>query len=194
MKQLTLLVVFIFGLGCTPLFAQDHVGFKKGDMFVSGMVGYSSVSHPDDSKEHNFNITPRFGYFLNDFIAVGGKLGYGIQTQKNSSGDKVVDNTTLGFEVFGRYYLLPGSKFSVFGEVDLGYGFTRDIHHDWSNGINVGLLPGLSYFVGRHVALEASFGILSYNSVSIDGQSGSTDNFKVGLNLEDINFGIIIKF
>lgn len=173
----------------------ETYGFNEGDMFVSGSFGIGSTKFPDDSKENTFNISPRFGYFLNDFIAVGAQAGYSKQKEENANGDDVVDNSTFTIGAFGRYYLMPAQKFSFFGELGLGYGTTEDINDNKVNGVNIAVAPGLSYFVSKHFALEATFGILGYNSVKKD-ESGaeSTDSFDFGLNMDDINLGLIYKF
>ena len=173
----------------------ETYGFNEGDMFVSGSFGIGSTKFPDDSKENTFNISPRFGYFLNDFIAVGAQAGYSKQKEENANGDDVVDNSTFTIGAFGRYYLMPAQKFSFFGELGLGYGTTEDINDNKVNGVNIDVSPGLSYFVSKHFALEATFGILGYNSVKKD-ESGaeSTDSFDFGLNMDDINLGLIYKF
>ncbi|PZW40508.1 outer membrane protein [Mesonia algae] len=173
----------------------ETYGFNEGDMFVSGSFGIGSTKFPDDSKENTFNISPRFGYFLNDFIAVGVQAGYSKQKEENANGDDVVDNSTFTIGAFGRYYLMPAQKFSFFGELGLGYGTTEDIDDNKVNGVNIAVAPGLSYFVSKHFALEATFGILGYNSVKKD-ESGaeSTDSFDFGLNMDDINLGLIYKF
>lgn len=173
----------------------ETYGFNEGDMFVSGSFGIGSTKFPDDSKENTFNISPRFGYFLNDFIAVGAQAGYSKQKEENANGDDVVDNSTFTIGAFGRYYLMPAQKFSFFGELGLGYGTTEDINDNKVNGVNIEVAPGLSYFVSKHFALEATFGILGYNSVKKD-ESGaeSTDSFDFGLNMDDINLGLIYKF
>lgn len=189
----TLIALFSFE-SVTAQKSTDHNGFKKGDQFVSGLIGYSSVSHADKSKERTFKVSPRYGYFLNDFIAVGGRLGYSYSINKNRLNETTSKNYSYVAEAFGRYYLLPGSQFSVFGEVGLGFGSSRNLEGQWTNGINAGFSPGLSYFVGQHFALEATFGVLSYNTVNDKDQKSTTDSFKVGLDLENINFGIIYKF
>lgn len=195
MKKLVMLMAAMATIGFMNAQDVDQDGFAEGDMFVSGMVGYSSVSYPDDSKRNSFNITPRYGYFLTDFVAIGGRAGFASRNEKNSQGDKITDNSTFTVGVFGRYYLLPASKFSIFGELGVGFGTTENIRDDRTNGVNAAFTPGLSYFVGQHFALEASFGMLSYNTVKPGGDSsGSTDSFEVGIDLENINFGIIYKF
>ena len=192
------LLIFIFLLSIfNAVQAQEkkeHNGFMKGDKYLSGMIGYNSASNSDNSKSKKFEVSPRFGYFINDFVAVGGRLGYSQNTGKNSSGDKIIDNTAFTIEAFGRYYLLPGSRFSLFGELGVGFGSIKNINKNKTNGVNVGVTPGLSYFINQHFAVEFAIGVLSYETVKRDGASGSTDNFSVGVDLENINFGFIYKF
>lgn len=196
MKKITLILfaIFAFSMTANAQESNDHNGFSNGDMFVSGTIGYSSESAPDNSKIHEFRVSPRIGYFLTDFFAVGGELGYAYSNAKQPDGSTSAENSTYTIGVFGRYYLLPGSKFSIFGELGLGFGATKNIRNDWTNGVNAAFSPGISYFLGEHFALEASFGVLSYNSVSPEGSNGSTDSFNIGIDLENINFGIIYKF
>ncbi|MDQ7916716.1 outer membrane beta-barrel protein [Mesonia sp. MT50] len=173
----------------------ETYGFGEGDMFISGSFGIGTTKEPDDSKENSFNISPRFGYFVNERIAVGAQAGYSNQKVEDSNGFDVVDNSTFTVGVFGRYYFMPAQRFSFFGELGLGYGTTKDINDNKVNGINVGVAPGLSYFVSKHFALEATFGILGYNSVKRDASGAeATKSFDFGVNMDDINLGLIYKF
>ncbi|MBW2961223.1 outer membrane beta-barrel protein [Mesonia sp. JHPTF-M18] len=100
-------------------------------------------------------------------------------------------------DVFGRYYFFNDNKFNLFGELGLGYGHTKDINDNKFNGINVGLAPGVNYFVSEHFALEATFGILGYTSAKPDIEgvdNESTDSFQFSLNMSDINLGLIYRF
>lgn len=191
-----LIIVFLACLVGSTTLAQDkdHNGFMKGDRFASGLLGYKTSSDANKTKETEFRFSPRIGYFINDFVAVGGRLGYSYGKTKDASGVKTLENNSFTAGVFGRYYLLPGSQFSVFGELGLGFGSTKDMNDKWTHGVNAMFAPGLSYFLGKYFALEASFGILSYNTVSPHGKPGSTHSFDVGIDLENINFGIIYKF
>ena len=105
-------------------------------------------------------------------------------------------------EAFGRYYMTPASKFSFFGELAVNYGTSKtevetplgDIESK-SNGFGVQVAPGVSYFLNSNLAIEATFGALKYNTVDPDAEGAdSTDSFELGLNLRDINFGIVYKF
>lgn len=194
MKRFVIAVLILFCFNLSQAQENDHKRFGTGDMFASGLIGYHSVSNPDHSKEKKFEFVPRFGYFINDFFAVGGRLGYTYNVVKTSDNTKIAENSTFTIGVFGRYYLLPGSKFAPFAELGVGFGSTQNIDHKHTNGVNAALAPGISYFLNQHFALEATFGVLSYNTVKPDGDNGSTDSFDVGLDLEHINFGIIYKF
>ncbi|GGZ52226.1 MULTISPECIES: outer membrane beta-barrel protein [Mesonia] len=173
----------------------ENFGFNEGDMFISGSVGFGTTKLPDDSKQNQFNVIPRFGYFISEKIAVGAEIGYSKQKAEDSSGNDILDNSTFNIGVFGRYYFLSDQKFNLFGQLGLGYGHTKDIADNKVNGINADIMPGINYFISEHFALEATFGILGYSSAKpdIDGAE-STDSFNVGLNMDDINLGLIYKF
>ncbi len=193
MKKLILAAVAVFTLGFVN--AQDG-GFAKGDIFASGSFGYSSQSN-GDAKSTAFQITPRIGFFVSDNIVVGARIGYNAQKQEIPFTDEVKINTFNG-GAFGRYYFTPSSKFSIFGELGVDYLSikTEIASIDTTvDGVGIGGGPGVSYFISDHFALEAFWGALSYSSTKpdIDGAE-STDTFSIGVNLDDINLGLVYKF
>lgn len=181
-------------------YAQDdanHGGFREGDKFASGSIGYSTVSSISNLKTKSFNVTPRVGYFINDFVALGVSLGYSFEKAENEDTHNVtMRNESMTGGVFGRYYLLPGNDFSFFGELGVGFGTIKNkINNRRFNGVNASFTPGLSYFVSEHFALEASFGLINYDSVKQNTDSAdSQKSFKVGVDLENINLALIYKF
>ncbi|WP_299885694.1 outer membrane beta-barrel protein [uncultured Lacinutrix sp.] len=204
MKKL-LFTAAIAVLGFTSVNAQEDSsskgGFEKGDVFISGSVGFGSESQADD-KTNGFTIAPRVGFFVSENIAVGAQLSYGSFTDETKVADTTIEDkdTTFGAGVFGRYYFTPDSQFSIFGELAAGISSTKneqtgvDVDAK-SNGFNIGIAPGISYFVSNNIALEASFGVLGYSSDKADFDGAEArNNFNFGVNLSDINFGIIYKF
>ena len=196
-------------VGALALFAAVNAqetsteGFAKGNTFITGAVGFGSTSE-GDAKFNEFTISPSVGYFVTPNIAVGARVG--LTTTKDS--DKVAGETfeeksnlfTAG--LFGRYYWMPASKFSIFAELGADYGtekVTRDTPVGESelkyNGFNIGFAPGVNYFLSSNFALEAKVGVLGYKSVKpdVDGAE-SADNFSLGLNLNDISLGLVYKF
>jgi hypothetical protein len=199
MKKLLLSAIAVMAFGFAN--AQDPVstGFKQGDVFISGSVGYSSTK-TGDNKNDQFTVIPRAAYFVTNNIALGAQIGYTTATQTVDTPLGSIDNDVDTFQagVFGRYYFTPARNFSFFGQLGVGFSSTKnkpDGGDDTKDsGVNVGLAPGISYFVSDHIALEATWGLLGYSSYNPDGDGDNTNTFDIGVDLENINFGIVYKF
>ena len=193
---LSLAAVFAFGLANAQEATTDNGGFSRGNIFLSGSVGYGSDEGFDGTKVNEFNVSPKAGYFVTDNIAVGLSLGYtNGKTEEDGAEDIKINEFEVG--AFGRYYFTPASQFSIFGELGVGYGTIKQEQGDAEakyNGFNVGLAPGVSYFISKNFALEATVGLLGYKSVKNDDTDAKADNFDLGLNLGDVNFGLVYKF
>ena len=194
---------------------EANGGFKAGDMFISGSVVFGTQKTGEE-KTTNFNVIPRAAYFLTDNIAVGVQIGFTHTKNENTTfvPPAVIDteNKTNAFTAgaFARYYVTPASKFSLFGQLGVNYvtrktenstatqtgGVTTTVStDDKTNGFNIGFAPGMSYFLSDSFALEATFGVLEYNTSKPDADGAeSTDQFNIGLNLSNINLGLIYKF
>lgn len=167
-------------------------GYQKGDVFVSGAVGFSS-QESGAVESSTFKIMPQVGFFVNENIALGAHLGYQNATAETAGVD-TEDINTISVGVFGRYYFLPTHKFSIFGQLGVDYlSMENDLTNTNADGFGVALAPGISYFLSNHFALEATFGILEYQSVSPDGGE-STDAFNFGVDSDNIKLGIVYKF
>lgn len=193
---LSLAAMLAFGLANAQETTTDNGGFSQGDVFISGSVGYGSDEDFNGDKVNEFNISPKAGYFVTNNIAVGLSLGY-TNSKTEESGEADTKFNTFEVGAFGRYYFTPASQFSIFGQLGLGYSTSKAEQGDAEtkfNGFNVGLAPGISYFVSKNIALEATFGLLGYQSVKNDDTDAKADSFDLGLDLGDINFGIVYKF
>ena len=196
MKKL-LFTAAIAVLGFTSVNAQDDTtvgGFEKGDVFVSGSVSFGNESFGDEST-NEFGFSPKVGMFLSDNIAAGLKLGYTSEKGDNNGVD-FVDYTTLAVGAFGRYYVSPESEFSLFAELGVDYKSIDDKLNDAkADGFDIAFAPGISYFVSKNFAIEATVGVLSYTTEKADFSGAeSRDNFDIGLNFANINFGVVYKF
>ena len=191
-------------VGALALFAAVNAqvststeGFAQGSTFITGAVGFASESIADD-KTSGFTIAPSVGYFVTPNIAIGAKLGYTSLKNEEGSYEETTDLLTAG--VFGRYYWMPASKFSIFAELGADYrSLTEDdntISNEYkSNGFAIQLAPGMNYFLNNNFALEAKVGVLGYSSDKPDYTGAeATDNFNIGLNLNDITLGLVYKF
>ncbi|HEU4497528.1 MAG TPA: porin family protein [Flavobacterium sp.] len=199
MKKVLLTVAAIFAFGFAS--AQDTTtegGFANGDVFITGAVGFGS-SKTGDAKTNSFEIAPSVGFFVTPNIALGGRLGYESSKDKTTPIEKKTNEFSIG--VFGRYYMTPASKFSIFGELGVNYSTSKtEIDTPGSkdaktNGFGVEVAPGISYFLAKNFALEARWGVLGYSSAKPDEDGAeATNDFDLNLDLRDITLGLIYKF
>ena len=196
MKKLLVLGAFaLFG----AMNAQEtSEGFAKGSTFITGSVGVGSTK-TGDVKSNNFSIAPSVGHFVSSNIAVGARLGFENVTNDNGTIETKTNTFTAG--VFGRYYWMPASKFSIFAELGVDYAnasFDSDVtgfEKSKANGFGFEFAPGINYFLNNNFALEAKWGVLGYNSVKPDFDGAkATNNFNFGVNLSNINLGLVYKF
>lgn len=196
-KAILLIAAITFGFSVSNA-QEDGVigGFSKGDVYVSGSIGFNSQNSPGDSKDNAFTVMPSVGFFVSDHVALGAELGY--MTYKGKlSGTTVSKINQLSAGVYGKYVFTPQKQFSFYTQ--LGVGITtwedKEITDSKVNGFGVALAPGINYFISNCIALHASVGSLAYNTTKpdVDGAE-STDTFGLNVNLKDINFGVIYNF
>ena len=195
MKKL-LFTAAIAVLGFTSVNAQEDAttgGFEKGDVYVSGGLGFNSWKQ-GDAKTNEFTISPSVGYFVSENIAVEALLSFG-------SGENAIETktTTLGGSLGATYYFTPASQFSFNVGLAAGYNSQKvepNVGDESKlNGFAVAVAPGINYFVSDCFALRASIGALSYASAKADFDGAEAANqFGLDLDLSNINFGIAYKF
>ena len=200
MKKIILTVATVFAFGfANAQEATTDGGFSKGNVFVTGSVGFNSDKQ-DDAKGSEFYFRPEVGYFLTENIALG--LGLDLGSAKNDGLDVYSDaykTNSFGAEVFGRYYFTPASKFSLFGQLGIGFGNIK-MEDEAGNelkvngfGINAGL--GVNYFFSNNWAVQANWAGLGYNSAKVDAPGAEAySSFGLNVDLSAINFGVLYKF
>jgi opacity protein-like surface antigen len=193
---LTVAAVFAFGFANAQDKKESSEGFSKGDVFVSGGFGFGSESTGDD-KVSAFAFRPAVGFFLTENFALGARLEVS-NTKEEAPLTADIKTSRFGAEVFGRYYFTPATKFSVFGELAVGFGSNKfeqgPIDADSSDfGVNAGV--GVNYFLNSNWSIEAGWAGLGYNSNDNGGNGADkTDTFGLNLDLSNITFGLNYKF
>ena len=176
---------------------EEKVGsFSNGDIFATGSISFGSETQADD-KTNTFRFNPSVGFFVSDNVAVG--VAIGLQTSKFEDGfsdDFKTNAFTAG--AFGQYYFTPENQFSFLVQLSALYTSSKSEQGSnelKGNGFTAGLAPGVNYFISKCLSLQANLGLLNYSTFKFDapGQE-SSDNFDIGLNLANINFGITYKF
>jgi len=197
MKKIAFLLVF--SLVSTFIYAQEEpeFGFNKGDLFLSGNVLFGTDT-TDDTKRTNIEFNPVIGYFISDhFTLQGGFLVSYMKLEDRINGSDL-DTNGLGIGLGTSYFFTPKRQFSFL--LNLSGFYQRfnalDIVRNEIdfNRTTFQFSPGLNYFISENFALQATFGFLSYTSSSSNDQVASDlSQFAVGLNLSNVNFGILFK-
>jgi hypothetical protein len=176
MKKFTFFMMLVLMATVMSVSAQ----IQKGNVLVGGNFANLNLGL-DDAKVVSFNITPKAAWFIQDNVALGGYIDFGLQTAHNSA--TVVD---YGFGGLGRYY--AGSDVEIlrhgrfFGEANLGIGgrnTSRGGGH--TNGLGYGFGPGFAYFVTPNIGLET---LLKYNGVAGFGNAGSQSALALNFGLQ----------
>ena len=154
-----------------------HAQIQKGNVLVGGDFADFSVGL-NSPNVLDLNITPKAAWFIQDNVALGGYVNFGLKTAKGTS-----TTTTYGIGALGRYYtgqdveILRHGRF--FGEATVGFGGV-DVSDGGgnTNGLNLSVGPGFAYFITPSIGLET---LLKYNGLTGFGnqsyQSSLTLNF-----------------
>ncbi|OZV69915.1 OmpW family outer membrane protein [Winogradskyella aurantia] len=196
MKNLFLTICAVFALATINAQEEAAAGFSKGDVFVSGTVGFTSSSQ-DDSKQNNLNFSPSVGYFITENIAA--EFGLIVGSNKIEQGEFERTISDFGAALGANYFFTPSNRFSFVIGAGLSYVNTTDKEDGFEdvkiNTFAIAVAPGINYFVSSNFALRASIGALSYSSSKADFDGAEALNtFGLNLNLSDINFGVTYKF
>ena len=220
MKKLVLTFAVVFAT-ITVANAQLFVGGNLGVGFTGASKtvtddGTTTVT-VDPVKILNFNITPRIGYNLNDKMAVGLDLRFGMTNYTypdNYYGwgekDHKDVSTDFGAALFFRYYLMEIGQLSLFAEANAGLLMgngkeeytttlgatttTTTINDPKTTDIFVGITPGISYKVNDHLQFDAYLGLLqlgflhSISKTETTNLAGTTTTTTVSDN--QFNFGL----
>lgn len=198
MKKFTLLTTFFAALSSAS-FAQEYTAprvllpTQKGSSFLGSNLLLAQVSNDgfaaDNSLHYNIGLSPRYGRFVTD------KLALGIDLAANLDGYTRTPYRALFTNVgaFGRYYFGEAAnkqgvqnKLRFFVEAGVGYGHVFNRYTNMVNNVeeianfdyntfNFHFMPGVNYFLSRNVALEG--GLNFSRSHSAIEEPNLRDNF-----------------
>jgi hypothetical protein len=178
-RILTLLVV---ALSATTI---SHAQLQRGNILVgSDLAGFEFGLKKGSNT--NINLTPKAMWFIQDNIAVGAYVKFGLLTAKDQGTD-----ITYGVGPIGRYYindqkvnLLQHGRWFFEGNVGIeGSNLSNgNGENSNTNGLGIGVGPGYAYFITPNIGLET---LLKYNGIIGFGNTTTTS----ALNL---NFGFQI--
>ena len=175
MKKITLLAVLalsVFGLSA-------NAQIQEGNIMVGGNLANINLGL-NDPAIFSVDISPKMAWFIQDNVAVGGYVDFGIETAEHSS-----TTTHYGAGALGRYYLgkdvevLRHGRF--FGEATVGLGGVNVSGADNTNGLNLSVGPGFAYFITPNIGLEL---LLKYNGLVGLGSEPYQNNLNLSYGLQ----------
>ncbi|GGE44616.1 hypothetical protein EV200_101200 [Pedobacter psychrotolerans] len=173
--------IFISSLFSVALFmgvAQAQI--QKGNVMVGGNLANINLGL-DDPKIFSVDITPKAAWFIQDNLALGGYVNFGLETAKNSN-----TTTSYGVGALGRYY--AGKDVEVlnhgrlFAEATVGIGGVNVSKGGGNtNGLNLSVGPGFAYFITPNIGLET---LLKYNGLVGFGSSTTQSNLNLSFGFQ----------
>lgn len=175
----------------------------KGQWMVGGSFSYSESNSDDykflilknvEGKRYSFSVSPNFGYFIRDNVAVGGRFSYtrdyidignlDIDLYEDLS-FKINNASLLQHMIYGtgfvRTYINLGNskRFGLFNEARVTFGAgqgktysgeaeTLDGVYEKIKHLQVGIAPGMTAFITNNAAVEVSVGVMGFDSKWIE--------------------------
>lgn len=168
--------------------SSANAQIEKGSHMVGGSF---TGSFKDINDNLSFELSPTYGYFISNQIAVGSSLNLAYSHLKTTSFSSTTGNQTthfnnsgFGIMPFVRYYPIR----TWFAEAQIGYTLDRQ-EVDYGSSVQksrqtlFSMAPalGYNYFIGRSVALE---GKLSYTLTHRNSRPFEYKHFSKNLQLQ----------
>ncbi|NRF40007.1 hypothetical protein [Pedobacter foliorum] len=175
MKKLTLTLI----LGIAVLFGAN-AQIQKGNVMMGANLSNISFGL-DKPNVFSLKINPKAAWFVQDGLALGGDVSFGLATAKGAGTD-----ISYGVGALGRYYGATGANEVVknsrfFGEATVGISGINPSVGGSTNGLGFSFGPGWTYFVTPSIGLEA---LLKYNGVVGFGSSAYAHNLGLGVGFQ----------
>ncbi|PSL47381.1 hypothetical protein CLV51_102228 [Chitinophaga niastensis] len=156
---------------------------QKGNIMVGGTLANLGLNFQKQSTQFSMNLTPKAAWFIKDGLALGGYVNFGLST--NNPGT----NTNYGVGALARYFVedknvrkLEFSKRTrFFLEGTAGFAGQNLANGASTNGLDIGIGPGISYFITPNIGLE---GLLKYDLTVGFGSSTTSNRINLGVGFQ----------
>ena len=205
MKKIILSAIAVCAFGFANAQDKGGTGLAKGDLVVSGDLGFASISGSNgksgadllenkDAKSGSFTVSPGLGYMMSDNLMLLGKVGISSGSS-NSGAANAADVKTSGLDLTAgvRYFFTPADSFSLSlgGQITSGSSKVDDLK---TNTLSLNVPVGFHYFMSDHFAVNASWGGLGYSSAKKDvAGAEAVNSLNLGLNMSSLSFGLLYK-
>ncbi|MDQ6761073.1 MAG: hypothetical protein M3015_00425 [Bacteroidota bacterium] len=178
MKKIIFLFTTSVFLLSIPAFSQ----IQQGNILAGGDIANFNIGLQKGSA-FSMRIDPKLAFFIKDNVAVGAYIDFGLQTIPGSTGTI----TTYGVGALARYYLSDKSDMSplrhsrIFFEGNVGISGINVPGGSNTNGLGIGIGPGLAYFITPNVGLET---LLKYNGLLGFGNTTTQSNLNLNVGFQ----------
>src|SRR5574344_2215632 len=167
---------------------------SNAQWYVGGTVGIANTKNSTVDNKTTFNIQPEIGYNINTEWGVGVILGYHKGYCSLMNGDQYAtdDTETKVFTVapYARYKFINIKGVTIFA--DLGIIYSN--YKDYGNAFIVGISPGASFNLTKHISFLTRIGFLGYQSFSPKGDGKTSSAWGADFNGNNVKFGIYYNF
>jgi hypothetical protein len=153
---------------------------QRGNILIGADLANVNLSL-DRGGNFSFLINPKLAWFIRDNVAVGGYVLAGLSTAKGAG-----TNVSYGVGALARYYLsaqdvtvLRHTRFFVEGNV--GIQGDNPAVGDNTNGLGLGIGPGIAYFITPNIGLE---GLFKYNGIVGFGSNPTSNDLNLSIGLQ----------
>ena len=192
---------------------QKSVFIPRGSWMVGGAVSYSEHNESNlnflvlkdvEGEGYNFSVSPYFGYFFRDNIAIGGRFAYKRDYLDLGNFDlNLGEDFNISLKdiyylehkyeasMFVRTYMPIGRSkiFGLFNEARLTYGYGTgknstgsgpeyDGTYQTVQNMQIGFAPGMTAFITDWSAVEVSVGIMGFDFKWLDQETNQIETGK----------------
>ncbi|HEY2350522.1 MAG TPA: hypothetical protein VGH64_15995 [Puia sp.] len=145
---------------------------QKGNVFLGADIANLDLSLNTGS---NFSaaLNPKAAWFIQDNLAIGGFVFFGLSTAKGAG-----TSVSYGIGPLARYYIndistSPVTHARLFFEGNVGIQGSNPAVGNSTNGLGIGVGPGIVYFMTSNIGLEA---LIKYQGIIGFGSSVTTSD------------------
>lgn len=188
-KFLLTLMVAVFTLTAN---AQFYVGGETG------------LWRNADKNNTDFTLRPEFGYNLNEKWDLGIGIGYTHNYNGKSDHEGYAKMNSFEVNPYARWTFAHVGPVNFF--LEMGFGVEtykvkvgdddKEVKGDAQTAWNIGVKPGLSVDVAKHLQFITHVGFLGYRDSDdhFYDDSHAHDGFGFGVSSEDLTIGFVYKF
>ncbi|MCF3109044.1 hypothetical protein LL912_09670 [Niabella sp. CC-SYL272] len=151
---------------------------QKGYYLIGGNLALLSGS--TNEKSFQMNITPKVAWFVQEDLAIGGKVDLGFKAGRAQKPSINYFVGPMARYYFGEQQVNTPKQTRVFAEADAGVS-GNNAGGKSTNGFGAGIGPGLAFFVNENIALEA---LAKANIITGAGSNGVSFRPELGLGFQ----------